>query len=204
MNPPSSRCSSSACSEPFSSMPTTAMWISLSLKTYNLSSVSKSALCCTFPGNIPPLLLTITAPSMLAPINHLGQEKTNTKLLTGKSGVRPPSALHHWQTWLICLQQKTFHVNLAAHVLVKTIYFLKASPKGSQVELLCTAVEHNEPRYKLDRSFYSHGYKPYKATVLNWVRIKFKSGPLLNDFCWIRDLNLLGKYVLARWHSFVQ
>lgn len=157
--------------------------------------------CGTFPGNIPFLLHTLTASSMLALINHLEQEKTNSKLLTDKSDLGPPWALHHWQTYL---SAKTFfHVKLASHFLVKTTNFLKASPKGSQVELLCRAVEHSEPRYKLDRSFYSHWYKSHKATVLNWAREKFKSGPLLDDFCWIRDLNLLGKYVLARWPFFV-
>lgn len=101
-------------------------------KKYNLSSVSKSATCCTLPGNILSLLLTITAPSMLAPINHREQEKTNTKLLTGKSGVRPRSALHHWQTSLICLQQKTFMWSWLPTSWLKPYTFWKHPQKGAQ------------------------------------------------------------------------
>lgn len=132
MNPPTTRCPSSARPEPFLSMPITATWISLSFKKYNLSSVSKSAACCTFPGNIPSLLLTNTASSTLAPTNHLEQEKTNTKLLTGKSSVRPPSALHHWQTWFICLQQQTFMWSWLAIPWLKPYTFWKHPQKRAK------------------------------------------------------------------------
>lgn len=127
-----------------------------SCRKYSLSMQFLSQLQAIVCGSLPVHYSLLQCPSSQHPacspqINHhlIKKRHMSSKLLTCKSSVRSPSALHHWQTYQSCKDKLSFEVGwyLDCHKGGRQLVWTLLVPRQNNIPFLLTMLQSKAKTY---------------------------------------------------------